>query len=250
MNELGLLAHNDVPFPQGRVTLHQPSVKEIGYIGEEYFFTGCQVLTFTKDRLIDEDKSGLENASNFDILMTIVRDKNPQSQQNVNCMKMVLALLFPDYTIQILPQAIALIHDKEVFSIDANNYNEFQQLIKEMFCLDRIFGQSATEQYDPANAAAQKLVEKFRKRHQKLREIKNNGQKVTIISRYISILAVGENKDLNSLANYSVYQLFDEFERFNLKQASDIYIQAKMAGAQDLKEVKNWMSDLNQSDDS
>ena len=50
---------------------------------------------------------------------------------------------------------------------------------------------------------------------------------------------------MNSLANYSVYQLFDEFERFNLKQASDIYIQAKMAGAQDLKEVKNWMSDLN-----
>jgi hypothetical protein len=39
----------------------------------------------------------------------------------------------------------------------------------------------------------------------------SEGQKVTILSRYISILAVGENKNINDLLNYSVYQLFDEF---------------------------------------
>jgi hypothetical protein len=29
-----------------------------------------------------------------------------------------------------------------------------------------------------------------------------------------------------------------------LKQESDIYVQAKMAGAKDLKEVENWMKDI------
>ncbi len=43
---------------------------------------------------------------------------------------------------------------------------------------------------------------------------------------------------------YTVYQLFDEFERFRMKQDFDVYIQAKMAGAKDLEEVKNWMEDI------
>ena len=49
---------------------------------------------------------------------------------------------------------------------------------------------------------------------------------------------------MNSFLEYSVYQLFDEFERFTLKQQSDMYIQAKMAGAENLKEVDNWMGDI------
>ena len=44
---------------------------------------------------------------------------------------------------------------------------------------------------------------------------------------------------MNSLLGYSVYQLFDEFERFKLKMSYDIYFQAKMAGAKDLKEVED-----------
>jgi len=55
---------------------------------------------------------------------------------------------------------------------------------------------------------------------------------------------VGLNKDKNELSNYTVYQLMDEFERFQRYQSFDIYIKAKMAGAQDLEEVDNWMGDL------
>ena len=46
---------------------------------------------------------------------------------------------------------------------------------------------------------------------------------------------------MNNLMNYTVYQLFDEMKRFQMKQDFDMYVQAKMAGAQDLEEVKNWM---------
>ena len=73
-----------------------------------------------------------------------------------------------------------------------------------------------------------------------------NGEsnKISILSRYISILAVGQSKDINSLMQYTVYQLYDEFKRFELKQNYDIYFNAKLAGAKDLDEVDNWMKDL------
>ena len=41
-----------------------------------------------------------------------------------------------------------------------------------------------------------------------------------------------------------VYQIFDTFNRYELKMNYDIYLQAKMAGAKDLKEVEDWMKDI------
>jgi hypothetical protein len=49
---------------------------------------------------------------------------------------------------------------------------------------------------------------------------------------------------MNELLQYTVYQLFDEFRRFKMKEEYDIYVQAKMAGAKDLDEIENWMSDI------
>ena len=59
-----------------------------------------------------------------------------------------------------------------------------------------------------------------------------------------SILSIGVQKDLNTLMQYTPYQLYNEFQRFQLKVQWDAYIQAKMAGAKDLDEVDNWMIDL------
>ena len=50
--------------------------------------------------------------------------------------------------------------------------------------------------------------------------------------------------NMNDLLNYTTYQLFDEFKRYELKVGHDIYVQAKMAGAKDLKEVEDWMQDI------
>ena len=77
-----------------------------------------------------------------------------------------------------------------------------------------------------------------------LEKDKESNKKIDIISRYVSILAVGQKKDMNTFFNYTVYQLFDEFKRYQLKEGYDIYIQAKMAGAKDLKEVDDWMADI------
>ena len=61
-NELLLLSGNDIPIAKANLLLHQPTIKEIAYVGEEIFFSGCEFLRFSKNNLSIEDKSHLENA--------------------------------------------------------------------------------------------------------------------------------------------------------------------------------------------
>ena len=51
---------------------------------------------------------------------------------------------------------------------------------------------------------------------------------------------------MNSFMKYTVYQLFDEFQRFELKMGYDIYFKAQLAGAKDLKEPEDWMKDIHE----
>jgi len=53
VDELLLLSGNDIPFPQARLTIHQPTLKEIAYITEQRFWAGCELLKFNKDFLPD-----------------------------------------------------------------------------------------------------------------------------------------------------------------------------------------------------
>ena len=234
-NDLLFLSGNDVPFIEAQITIHQPTIKEIGYIGEEAFFVGCELINFSKNILLEEDKVNLETKTNFDILIAILRERNAVMQKNKNCIEMVLALIFPYYTIDIQPDCIVLEKEGEQHSINNNNFEAFKTIFNKIFA----FSRDDTRDYNPSGDLAKQIAEKFQKRHQKLAELKENQKKIDILSRYVSILAVGEGKDMNSLLNLSVYQLFDEFERFKLKMNYDIYFQAKMAGAKDLKEVED-----------
>ena len=209
-NELLLLSGNDIPFIEAQVTIHQPTIKEIAYIGEEAFFTGCELINFSKNILPEQDKVNLEDKTNFDILIAILRERNAVMQRNRNCVEMVLALIFPWYTIDIISDAIVLEKEEERHLINNDNFETFKTIFNMMFS----FSKDESRDYNPSGEVAKRIAEKLKQRHQKLVELKEGKKKIDILSRYVSILAVGEHKDMNSLLNLSVYQLFDEFERF------------------------------------
>lgn len=112
-NDLLFLSGNNIPFIGAQLIIHQPTIKEVGLIGEEAFFTGCQLLNFSKNLLTEEDKSNLEDKTNFDILIAILREQNAVMQKNRNCVNMVLALLFPEYSIQFKKDCILLQKDRK-----------------------------------------------------------------------------------------------------------------------------------------
>jgi hypothetical protein len=142
--------------------------------------------------------------------------------------------------------------EKKSFLIDANNFDAFADIIYDMFCLRNFHGDDFDD-YNPGGDRARALVEKFRKKRELLAELKRergeNSSLMSVLERYISILAVGERKDKNQLAEYSVFQLVDEFKRFQLKETFDFTFQAKMAGAQKIKDAKDWMGDIQFGDD-
>lgn len=247
LNDLLLLSGNDIPFEKARTVIHQPTIKEIAYIGEECFFAGCDFLKFSKNKLSEQDKVHLEHMTNFDIIMSIMMAKEVEVQKSKVQAFMVLSLLFPRYSINLEQRAIAFQDEENInnFKIDNENFENFKEILDEMFCL-KLDGADGGA-YNAQDPLSKKIAEKFERRRQMLSEKKDAQQqsnKVAILSRYVSILAVGQKKDINQLLNYTVYQLFDEFNRFELKSSYDIYLQAKMAGAQDLKEVEDWMKDI------
>ena len=245
-NELLLLAGSDIPFPEARVTIHQPTLKEIGYIGEKAFFMGCGFLDFSKNLLNQSDKNRLANYNDFDILMSIMIDSNKATKNTVECALSVLSLIFPLYDVEVRKDKVAIIlkKDNQEFEINKKNFSIFKQIVIDMFNLK---GSDSAEKYNPQGDMAKRIAEKFKKRQEQLSKIKadaNPDKDISILSRYASILAVGLQKDLNEIMQYTVYQLYDEFQRFQLKTQWDAYIQARMAGAKDLEEVDNWMIDL------
>lgn len=248
---LKLDVKNDIPFNAGQVTIHQPSIEEIDLIGETDFLIGVKALS--QDYKNVQDNSDLSELSNFDIFMSVIGEKTDNSKRIAQAVSGVLFLLFPDYKIGFTPRAIILKGEEpQPHMIDANNFDEFGQIIYEMFCLEELSGEGQGE-YNPQGDRARALVEKFRKKRELLAELKKErGQdpsKMSLYGRYINILAVGLQKDKNELKKYSVYQLIEEFKRFTLKQTFDYTFQARMAGATKLKDAKDWMGDIQFGDD-
>lgn len=244
LDELLLLSKNDIPFTEARLIIHQPRLKEIAFIGEESFHLGCQFLNFSINILDIQDKSDLSSMSDFEIFMSMMN--RPEKIRYKADAMMVLALLFPDYQIKIDKQQILFLkEDGFTASINNLNFNSFKQILSEMFVLNEMSVEGA---YNPQGAYAKKIAEKLKKRQEQLaKQGKINLNKISIFSRYVSILAVGEHKDINELMEYTVFQLKDEFKRFQLKNNFDYYMKAKLAGATDLEEVDNWMDDIHPS---
>lgn len=240
-NNLLLLSGNNIPFIGARASVHNPTIKEISFIGEESFHIGIRFLDFSKDILSVEDKTHLVDKSDFEVFMTVVNMKEQlDKKRNV---ENVLTLLFPSYKVDI-QQSTILLHKEDGFiNINNLNYEEFKDIIEEMFCLKESTKEG--EGYNPADKFAQKIADKLKKGRDRVNASKGiKPKKISLYDKQISILAVGLQKDMNELLNYTVYQLQDEFKRYQMKLAFDINMQAKLAGAKDLEEVDNWMDDL------
>lgn len=247
-NELILLSGADIPFIEGRLVIHQPSIYEISYLGETVFYNGCEMLKFSKNILQVKDKNELNNYSDFDILMSIMNDNNSPMIFNISCAKQVLDLIFPLYIVVITPQSICFFskdNNELQGEINNNNFQSFKEYIIDIFCLKEV---NSEQGYNTQGELANKIAEQLENRHKKLAKLKSNStSRVAILSRYISILAVGQHKDINALMKYTVYQLFDEFQRFQLKQSVDQVFQARLAGAQDLETPEDWRKDLHEN---
>ncbi len=236
-----------IPFPSAQISIYQPSILEIAFIGEASLIIGCNALI--KDYKSFQDNSDLSQFSNFQILMRMINDKSVNAKKVSDAIRDVFFLIFPNCKVTFTPMSIIIQdEEKQTHIIDDNNFESFLDIIYDIFCLAELTQNNTTEDYNPLGDRARAIVEKFKKKHEFLaQQRKENGEYpelMSIFGRYIDILAVGEHKDKNILKQYSVYQLVEEFTRFIWKQGYDTTFEARLAGATKLKDPKDWTSEF------
>ena len=218
---LALITGVDIPIPECRLTVHQPSIKEISIMGEREFFRGVQTICISKPM----DRNDLANISNFQVFMKIVMDKAEKDRkQNVLD---TLFILFPKYKVTILPRSLLFNIDNENIIIDENNFSSLQEVLRQISCLNGSKG----DQFNPGNAAAAEIARKLERGRQRVAAQKQGaGNNASVFSQYLSILSVGLHMSLQDLSNLTVYQFYDLIDRYTLYINWDLDLRQRLAG--------------------
>lgn len=241
---LALITGIDIPIPQLQLVMHQPRIKEIAYMGEDDFFQAAQHICIQKE-LLTSDETVLSNLTNFQVLMKVIEQQ--QTSEKKIALITLLSLLFPDYQAVFTPNSILLrnAETKETKMIDKDNFQFLQEIVRTTLCLQNLLGGNNVV-YNPANKKAQEIANKIMEGRRKIAKMKNeDSKKESIISRYISILTIGNNSmTLDDYCNCTIYQLFDLIERYNLWLDWNIDLRVRLTGTKPKKEVDNWMKSI------
>ena len=236
---LALMAGIDIPIPECQLILHQPTIKEIAYIGETNFFTGVQCLCLQKTMVI-QDETLLSTTSNFQIFMTIMNEK--QTADKKTDVITVLSVLFPSYTVIFTPRSIMFNNESGNFMVDEGNFESLQQVLSEIFCLRN----SDQASFNPGSKKAKEIADKLMKARQKVARLKaEQGGEGSALAQYVSTLTIGlSSMSLNECLGLTMYQLYDLMERYSLYINWDIDLRSRLAGGKPDKPAENWMKNI------
>ena len=247
IDSLTLISGIDVPIPEIGVNIHQPTIREIAYIGEKSFYEAAQTIIIQKEDFINglenitqEDKTALSLMSNFEIFLKLV-EANPLSSTKV---QMLLSLLFPDFNSSIEERFIYLVNPKGQKSILINDstFEILQEVITTILCLQ---SGNTKEEFNPQGDRAREIAEKIKRGRERAARLKGEKkQQSNFLSKYISGLGIGTNTlNIHNVLDLTLYQLLNQLERYGLYTQYNISIQAKMAGAKDVEDV-DWLKDI------
>lgn len=238
---LALMCGCDIPVPAFQTVIHPLTLREIGLMGEENFFEATNYLCLEKE-WITQDKTVLETYSNFQLFMKVLQD--PASSEKKESVHTLLSLLFPFCSVSFTPNSILLYNKelKQAMLIDDNTFDDFQVIIKTVLCLGDM-QQGDNIKYNPANERAKRIADKIMKSRLKIAEIKKN-KKESALTKYISILCIGNKMSLNECLGLTLFQLFDLMERFSLYSNWENDFRVRLAGGDPKKEAENWMKNL------
>ena len=237
---LALMTGADIPIPECQVTIHQPSIKEISFIGEDVFFKAVQCICLHKSMFV-QDKDVLEDINNFQIFMTIMQEKETLDKKEA--VKQLFLITFPKYNVMISPRSLIFrsIDNNETFTVDENNLDFLQDVMRLVFCSKE--GPMDQQAFNPANAKAKEIAEKLMRGRQRVAEL-NGSANSSIFSQYLSSLSIGIHISILELENYTMFQLFDSLERYSLYTNWDIDIRSRLAGAKPEGKPENWMKNI------
>lgn len=235
---LALMTGIDIALPEYGIVLHQPSLKEISYIGEHTFFTGIQCICVKKSMI--QVVEGMEPPdSNFKVFSTLMNSKETKDKKNDTLL--TLNLLLPNYQVVFTPRSILLNNGEIKAIIDESNFDTFQSICEEICCL-RSSDQST---FNPGNEAARQIAEKLMRARERVAAQKAVSGEGSALGQYLSTLTIGvPSLSLADCINLTIYQLYDLVERYRLYINWDIDLRVRLAGGKPDNETENWMKNI------
>lgn len=237
-SRLALMTGSPIPIPECQIAVHQPTLEEISYMGEEEFFIGVQTLTLNKTMFV-EDKAVLDSINNFQIFMMIMNEKETADKKI--CVMQLLNLLFPGYQIMFTPQSILLNKGDETAIIDINNFEILQEVLRLVFCSSN--GAMDQQAFNPANDQAKEIAEKLMRGRQRVAAQKGSAN-TSIFTQYLSVLSIGLQIDVNALKKITMFQVYDLMERYMLHVNWELDIKTRLAGGKPDSQPDNWMQSI------
>ena len=237
---LALMTGIDIPIPELKTTIHQPTIKEISFIGEKEFFMGLQTLTINKNIINVEGNSLLESTTNFQIFMTIINEQETKDKKEA--LVSLFQIIFPTGQVIITPRALLISQNEQHIMIDENNFEILQDYIKQIFCINS--GPMDQTNFNPADEKAREIAQKLMRGRQRVAEQKGESNSSTF-GRYLSILTIGLNAmPLSEVINLTMYQMYDLVERYTLYLNWDLDIRARLAGGKPDSKPDDWMKNI------
>lgn len=235
---LGLMTGIDLPISTCQLVVHQPTIREISFIGEESYFNGMQCLSLHKNMFI-EDKDVLLTTNNFQIFMMIMQEK--QAKDKKEATQQVLSLLFPNYKVLMTPKSLIFQTEDNSIIIDETNFEQLQDVLRLIFCAKN--GPMDQQAFNPQGAKAKEIAKKLMRGRERI-AAEHNSTNSSVLSQYISFLSVGLHLPLQDLLSLTLFQLYDLVERYTLWVNWDIDIHSRLAGGKPDHEPDNWMKNL------
>ena len=238
-NRLALMTGIDFPLEDCPLIIHQPSIKEISYIGEIDFFMGVQLLSVNKS-MYETSETDLSEMTNFDIFIQLMN--SPELKDQKSKVQQALSMLFPSYQIMMTPRAIVFNQEGNSFMLDEGNFESFQQQLGQMLCLQ----QSGQQAFNPGGNKAREIAQKLQRARERVAAQKaREGGSGSMFSQYLSIITIGISSiSLKDSLDLTLYQLYDLVERYSLYINWDLDIRSRLAGAKGEKPIENWMKSI------
>lgn len=229
-NEIALyLSGQPVLIKECSLLLTQPTIKQIVVFGENEFLQGAQIIghykAYVKIVRKANEQDGvneIESYSDFQIFMIILHQE-PIIRESV---KLFFQLICPEYDVTFSEHMIGFsVKEDEnhatVATINPFTLDRFAEVVKNLFLMK---GEKDIE-YNPSNDRAKAIRDKIlegRRRTAAQKQLED-GKNTSLFGSYISILSIGLSMDINTIYNYTPFQLYDSVKRFYAKTSSDFY---------------------------
>ena len=240
IDELQLTTGIDIPVEGLGVTLRQPKICDIAILGEQKYFMALSIFGLTTKTL----RIQTPDATNWMVFQQTLNQKI-EGVKNMRTFMTNFLQLFFNEKVNLGPRSIMIQTPGEIKNIEPEDFDYFQYLVG-------LIGGSklltpVEEKFKPKNKKAAEIAEKMKKARKRLAKVKaaQNGtadqENKGFLARYIRVAAIASPNSMSEINNLTLLQLNDIVQTYLAKEAYDLEIKSRLAGAKGDKELVHWM---------